>query len=232
MEINWCMNFDATLVHFGSMPRSSKSLTASLLKQLSLFKAEPDRLLVSALAIIQSHGLHAALLQEGAGGSFVGLWIGPNIIQWQQDLLFILQADLDPTADMISSIVRDNVLIVRSNVTNACRYFGDTLNDGLSAEWRRQWWDAGFDFTGQSRFDFIILLNIAARIVTVIEMRKKKQSEHFRIDAGKNERPEEAFRLNVAMSPVLTKAATERVPDLLDGSIPIRFNWFPYSPPR
>lgn len=194
-----------------------------------MFKAEPDRLLVGALAIIQSYGIHDYLLQGGAGGSFVGLRIGPNIIQWQQDLLFILQADLDPTVDMISSIIRDNVIIVRSNVTNACRYFGDSINNGLSEEWRRRWWDAAFDCTEQGHFDFVILLNITARIVTVVEMQQKNQSEHFRIYATKNERPEEAFRLNMAMSPVLPRAATERLPDLRDGSIPFKFNWFPFS---
>jgi tRNA (Thr-GGU) A37 N-methylase len=32
-----------------------------------------------------------------------------------------------------------------------------------------------------------------------------------------------------AMSPVLTRAATERLPDLRDGGIPFKFNWFPFS---
>ena len=223
---------DQTVVQFGSIHPSYKSLTANLLKQLQIFKAAPDRLLVGALAIVQSYGIHDYLLQAGAGGAFVGLWIGPRFLQWQQDLLFILQRDLDSTVDMISSVIRDSVLIVRSNVSNACRYFGDSINDGLSEEWKRRWWDEAFDFTEQGRFDFVILLNIAARIVTVVEMLKCGDSEHFRIHVRKGEGAEEAFRANIAMSPLLVRAMTERLEDFRDGSIPFKFNWFPFSRPQ
>lgn len=219
---------DETVVQFGSMPQLYKNISASLLTKLSVFKAEPDRLLMGALAIIQSYVIHDSLLQEGVGGACTGLWIGPNIIQWQRDILYILHSDLDPKLDMISSIIRDNVLIVRSNVTNACRYFGDSINGGLSGEWRHRWWDAAFHFIERGAFDFVILLNIGTRIVTVVEMRKKNQTEHFRIHATKSEIPEEAYLLETAMSPVLTRAATERIPEQ-DGTIPFKFNWFPFS---
>lgn len=223
---------DETLVQFGSILPSHKSLTATLLKQLAVFRDEPGRLLACALGIIQSFGVHDYLLSQGAGGSFVGLRVGPNGIRWQQDLLYVLKADLDPMIDIVSSIVRDHVLVVRSNLIHECRYFGDSINDGLNDEWRHQWWDAAFDFTAQGRFDFVLLLNTAARIVSAVEMLKQQETEHFRLRVTPGEGPEEAFRINMAMSPVLTRAAVERLADRKDGSIPFKFNWFPFSPPR
>ena len=77
---------------------------------------------------------------------------------------------------------------------------------------------------------YALLLNTAARIVTVVEMIKKNESEHFRINVTKGQRPEEAYRINISMHPLLTRAAVERLPDRHDGSIPFKFNWFPFSP--
>ena len=221
---------DQTIVQFGSAPILYKTLSAQFLTNIKVFEADPTRMLVSALAIIQSYGIHDYLIPHGIGGCFVGLSVDHNQIRWQPDVLYVLHRNLDPHLSMISSIVRAHVLVVRSNLTHKCLYLGDSLNAGLNDEWRRRWWDAAFAFTQQARFDFVVLLNTAARVITVVEMLRQRESEYFRIDSSPQEDIEKAFRINMAMSPVVSQAVIRRTPDRQDGSVPFSFNWFPFSP--
>ena len=61
-------------------------------------------------------------------------------------IAFCLHDGLDPTLGMVSSIVRGHVHVVRSSLIHSCKYFGDSINSGLSDQWRIKWWDYSFDF--------------------------------------------------------------------------------------
>ncbi len=220
---------EGSAVHFGSLKSAFRGVGPQMLHALRIFASEPQRFLVSGLAFLQSYGIHRYLLEEGVGGAFCGLLVRKDSIEWQSDILFCMHKGIDPNINMVSSIVRDNVLVVRSNLINSCKYFGDSLNKGLNEEWRAKWWDPAFEFTSYGKFDYIVLLNTCFHTLTVIEMLKQQRSAHFRISPEAGQRSEVAFRLNLAFSPMLTKAMTEPPEDQHNGTLPVKFNWFPYE---
>jgi len=216
-------------IHFGSLSPAYKSVTPQFIELLRGFTLKPQQLLVGTLALLQSYGIHEHILEEGVGGAFCGLLVQENSIEWQKDILFCIHRGMDQNFNMVSSIVRDDVLVVRSTLNNRCSYFGDSLNSGLDEKWRAEWWDPAFEFAKHGKFDFIVLLNTQFRIVTVIEMLKQQTSKHYRIVPAKGQRPEEAFRLDFAFSPTLTEDMIEPIADRNDGSMPLKFNWYPYE---
>ena len=228
---------DCTLVQFGSMEAKYKSVTAQMISKLKIFANEPDQFLIAGLAFLQSYGIHDHLLEHGVGGAFCGLHVGTETIQWQKDVLYFVHTSRDrpsdPTApdcgEMVSSIVRDHVLVVRSTFSHRCSYFGDSVNRGLNDEWKAKWWDNTFEFISHGRFDFVVALNTRDRIISVVEMMKNLSSRHLRIEPGSPQ--SEGFRLQVVYSPDLSKCMREPCPDRHDGTLPIRFNWFPFEEP-
>ncbi len=221
---------NGSLVQFGSITQRYRSMSHQMINNLVLFAREPHRFLATILAFLQSYGVHHVLLEDNVGGAFCGLFVGEGSIEWQKDILFCVHRGSDPNVDMVSSIMRDHVLVVRSTFTNSCRYLADSLSCGLFEDWRCRWWDPAFDFTSLGRFDFVVLLNNRSWIVTVVELLKHQAGEHIRVEPVPGRGPQEAFRLNFSFSPLLTQAMTEAVPDRHDGSIPFKFNWFPYQP--
>jgi hypothetical protein len=70
------------------------------------------------------------------------------------------------------------------------------------------------------------------RIVTVVEMQDNLDSAYLRIRPMAPVSEEEAFRLDLAFSPRLNEAMSVPVSDRRDGSLPLRFNWFPLEAPQ
>jgi hypothetical protein len=220
---------DNFLVQMGSLEDKFKSITPQMISELKMFHAEPHRYLVGCLAFLQSYGIHNYVLEHGVGGTFCGLLTGEDEIEWQKDILFCLHNGRDPNIHMVSSIIRDHVHVVRSNITNSCRYFGDSINEGLSSSWRVKWWDQAFEYIKGGQFDFIVLLNTQYKIITVVEMLKQRKSQYLRIRPSPPLGPDESFRLDLALSPLLTKAMVEPIENRHDGSFPVKFNWFPFQ---
>lgn len=231
---------DETAVQFGSMPSKYKSIFPQMINTLKIFAGEPDRFLTGILGIVQSYGLHDYLMENSVGGTFCGAVVGSSDIRWQKDILYVLhKSQALPTTDkaphiieMITSIVRDHVLVVRSNITDSCRYFGDSINRGLDENWRAKWWDLCFDFTSHGRFDYVVALNTDNRVVSVVETLGHLRTKHLRISPKGPQSKEEAFRLDVAFSPQLFKVMIQPDPPPRVEAIFQRFNWFPYEPPE
>lgn len=220
---------DTFMVQFGSLKSSFASITPQMISNLDILKNEPHRFLVGCLAFLQSYGIHSYILEQGVGGVFCGLGVGERAVEWQKDILFCMHDGLDPDLKMVSSIVRDHVHVARSTITESCKYFGDSINDGLSESWRSKWWDQTFDLPSKGKFDFIVLLNTRFNIITVVEMLKQHEGNYLHISPSPPEGPDESFRLNLAFSPLLTKAMIEPIQNRHDGSFRVKFNWFPYD---
>ncbi len=218
------------LVQFGSIDPAHKSVSPQMIKRLRSLDFQSDQLLVCTLAFLQSYGIHSYLLEHGVGGTFSGLTIGGRSIEWQKDILFCLHNVDNPDVNLVSSIVRDHVLVVRSTLSNSCNYFGDSLTGGLNDDWKARWWDPAFEFPKGGQFDFVVLLNTRFRIITVVEMLKHLTSAHLRISPVLSEGSGDLM-LNLASSPVLTEAMMEPLQNRHDGSMGVKFNWFPYESP-
>lgn len=220
---------DGYLVQIGSITPIYKSMSHQMITNLRPFRLEPQRFLVNMLGFLQSLGVHDYLLEYGVGGVFCGLLVGEHSIEWQKDILFCVHNELDPNLDMVSCIVRDNVIVVRSTFSNSCRYFADTLACGSFEEWKSKWWDPAFDFAEAGRFDFVVILNRRCWIVNVVEMLKHLSSAFLRIEPTTGVGPNESFRIQFQFSPMLTKAMTEPLPERHNRSVPFKLNWFPYK---
>lgn len=231
---------DDAAVQFGSMPSKYKSIFPQMINTLKNFAGEPDRFLTGALGIVQGYGVHEYLMENSVGGTFCGAVVGSSDIRWQKDILYVLhRSQTTPSIekaphiyDMITSIVRDHVLVVRSTITNSCRYFGDSLNRGLDENWRAKWWDLCFDFMSHGRFDFVVALNTDNRVVSVVETLGHLRTKHLRISPEGPQSTEEAFRLNLAFSPELFEWMMQPDPPPRLEAMFLRFNWFPYEPPE
>ena len=220
---------EGTLVQIGSITPTHKNISGQMIANLNIFKEEPDRFLVCSLALLQSYGIYDYLLERGVGGSFCGLVVRERSIEWARDILYVLHRGLDPEVDMVSSLVRDQVLVVRSSISNSCRYFADEVSCVSFDDWKARWWDSAFEVTSQGRFEFVVLLNTESRIVSVVEMSRNQSSDYLKLDLLPPEGPAEAFRFDIAFSPLLSSAMTEATADRGDGSIPFKLNWFPFS---
>jgi hypothetical protein len=114
----------------GSIPQKYKDLSFHIIEAMAQhFRNEPARFLISIFAIVQSFGIREYLLEKGVGGAFCGLFIGQHSIEWQKDILFILHNEArDPDMKVVTSIVRDHVLVVRSMFDNTTLYLVSSLS--------------------------------------------------------------------------------------------------------
>lgn len=225
---------DHHLVHFGSMAPKYAHTAAHLIGHLKSFAHEPDRFLTGALAILQTYGLHDYLMEHGVGGTFCGLHADTSTVCWQKDILYLLYHGRlprptppdEPCIRMVMSIVRDDVLIVRSNISQSCRYFGH--NPVLDDDWRAKWWDTGCNFASHGRFDFVIVLNTKDRIASVVEMLKHLSAKHLEL-APPAPRSKEVG--HIAFSRYLGEIMSQPAPCPVE-AMPFRFNFLPYERPQ
>jgi hypothetical protein len=178
---------------------------------------------------VQSYGIHSYILEQGVGGAFCGLFIGERSIEWQPDTLFLLyDRARDENINMVSSIVRDHVFVVRSTFDEHTGYFFNTISCASVDDWIAKWLIPAHTFLNDGRFDFIVLVSRRFRIITVIEMFKHRSNQFLSITPLASERALGQIGLELEFSPQLSQIMDDLGPNADDGGIPGVFNWYPY----
>ena len=178
--------------------------------------------------MLQSYGIHDYLLPNGVGGFFTGLSVTSEAIEWQPDLLYLID---EPNKDICSGVatcMRDQYLIVNSTITNEPRVFVTTADGETDlARWSKEWEQFAKAYITNKLFDYVVLLGLEHRVVIVIEMRRKLESRALRFHADSpTEEGVTWFELRTDMISMLRRGFSQPEPDTLD----FRFQFVPYEP--
>lgn len=211
------------IVQFGSINEYHTNLSAQFLHELILADRLHDlELLASALALIQSYGIHHALMDQGVGGHFTGAFIDAKGGHWQPDTLFMLYDSAASPLQMkcISSLVRDNVHAIGSSVTRDVRCFAHDLSIAQQGQWRNRWEAEVQDKAKNGNFGYIVFLDTRFWRVVVVEMAGQNKHRHVLYH------PTTSKEGNTDLSPYLAEILLHS----MEGD-PLRMNFLQYEPP-
>lgn len=214
----------------GSASPMHKGLTWELLKRIVALEDQgPAAHLTAALGLLQSHGIHDYLLENGVGGSFTGLSVTREGIAWQPDLLYLIDEPGKEIWSGVATCVRDQNLIVNSTMTNEARVFATTVNSENDwAQWFKSWGQFAQSFITNRLFDFVVLLGLNRWVVVVIEMRRASESKVLRFHADSTVKDGVSwFELHADMITPLRRRFSNPEPDARD----FRFRFEPYGAP-
>lgn len=121
---------------------------------------------------------------------------------------------------------------MRSSISRSCICFADQLSCGPFEKWKTRWWDETFNYTSGGIFDYVIMIDTEKSIVTVLEMDQRAKSKHAHLMALPAISTHDDFRLQLGLSPHVQQALYVPTPDRGDGSVPMKFNWYPFEPPE
>lgn len=169
------------IVQYGSINDAHKSLSADFIRELTmsdrLFSIE---ILASVLGLIQSYGIHNALMEKGVGGHFTGAYIDSDGSHWQPDILFMLYDSASPMKmNCVSSLIRENVHAIGSSISKDVRCFADHLSDIQVDQWRQKWGIEVQEKSKTGNFDFIVFLDTRYWRVVVVEMAGQNMHRHL-----------------------------------------------------
>jgi hypothetical protein len=186
---------------------------------------ESDRILVSALAVLQSIGIHHYLLPRGVGGAFCGIKVNGQGINWQPDIAYFLHQSLDPQGEIVFAVARDRAFYAHSTKSGSEAIFINTIATPNPAQWlevnRAACGQVGHD----GRFDYFVLLDTASWNVVVIEMLQRTATKYFRI-VVEEDSPSRLVLRTEWTTPV-TQAAQSTV-EAKDGRL-MSFRLFPFE---
>lgn len=189
--------FDIVYATIGSLSADHLSLVDGSVKNLHAAASDamdPSMVLPSWLGNLQAMGVHAALLDEGVGGAFVGAMVSVGHgFSWQDDITYILcpptGASVFPR--IVTVAVREDVAAVMSFYEG--KAFPAVLPHEVvwladATDWQQRWWSSLFRevFKGlQCRF--FVMLSVSERKVIVIrssERSPKSKWLQIHLDAG------------------------------------------------
>ncbi len=178
-----------TIVQFGSIPDPYKARTSDVLRGINQKSLDGSISLPIILSLTHAYCMHDELMKHCVGGAFYGLQVDREGVRWQGDILYGLYDVYDVKESpiyFVSSVVRDDVLVVRSAITGQCVYFLDELACANVTNWRTHWWDNSHDVVCEGQFDYVVLLNRIKKIVCVVEMRKETAVKHLTLNPSQD----------------------------------------------
>jgi hypothetical protein len=169
----------------------------------------PQRTLAHALAFAQTFGSFDYLLERGIGGAFAAMAASKVAIIRQPDILYASYRDVKHLMDGVIVASRQNALISTMFSSGETRIFSDTLCTPDLARLRRAAKQA-HSLLATLSFDYVVLLNSAACVVMVVEMRKNRRHAQLKLY-----RPPRAGRKKcfwTEMSRALVRELETRIP--------------------
>ena len=174
------------IVQIGSISEKYRNLSEGALNALNqefAKKASPKRLMSFVLTLVQSYGIRSYLIEKNVGGIFSGIYADATGVNWHSDTLYVIHDTAFKHKECVASIVRDNVLVVRSMFTYEERYFATDLGEGLSLpHWKNKNEKALQEFFNTCRFAYIVFLNNQYPHAVIVEMNHELEHKHFAIE--------------------------------------------------
>ena len=197
-------HFGEGIVQTGSPTEFQTEMFRKMLDLLDerLPPSRPDVFLASAVAWLQSLGVRELLLQRGIGGAFCGLYADANSITWQSDVMFGLHHRLSGPVLPVITIIRDNVVIVRTGVDEASRAMWSSRSSSVTMEEWHARWGSQEDAVLGSSIRFIVLIDRIDWRVAVFEVAADGSSRYVRFD-GPSRRPDGRMQMVVDFAPAV-----------------------------
>jgi hypothetical protein len=187
--------------------------------------------LVSILGALQSLGINRNLLDSGVGGAFYGVYVASSEIKWQGDILYIIRQPNEYWTVPISTAIRDDALIVKSEITRSTKILANSLSTGLGAEhWMSKWLAYVNEGLDTSIFDYFIFLTAGLPNCTVVEMHKHRTSNHLQICISPYDADENSWHIEMSVSPELQQAIDQPEVNPETGHTRARVTFFAYKP--
>lgn len=180
------------LVQFGIVGPENIDFVPNLVSLAGPRTPDAAAKLAVLLGNIQSFSVRDCFMeQRGIGGVFTGLFIDSRGISWQSDMAYLLVNDevllggdaSNLKGHCISSIVRDNILVVRSPFSGGATGFTNspdgTLDRQACIERSNEIAHEIHKLETEGRFDYVALIHTIRPIAAIVEMRKNRQTENF-----------------------------------------------------
>jgi hypothetical protein len=203
----------------GSLRSYHSALTAELLKCLVASGVSGNRLLAVLTAVVQSFGIHDNLIEQNVGGSIFGLEITAGNVSWQADTNFVLYGPECSNIGFVSTLVRDNVLVLSSSLTSSIRILAHSITAPSISEWQRVWETSITNHLASNTCRYWIFISLLGKCITVVYRNDlQKPSRYIRTLSQGNGKFELA--LNSELIGILQKPLSPR-----DNRIPFRLNF-------
>ncbi|MFA5107832.1 MAG: hypothetical protein WC497_05965 [Patescibacteria group bacterium] len=168
---------EPNLVQFGSAPEPIKDCTRNLLTQLTPYSGTAEQRTAELLGALQTYGMTMSMMTVGVGGAYVGAYLDESGTHWQKDIVFIVNRDDLSYSPLVSTCVRDDMLVISSPAYRASKALANFTSDQLTGQTtvERCMWAVreGRLQHNRGKFDFIVVINGEFPIVTVVEMKRK-----------------------------------------------------------
>lgn len=201
-------HFAEGIVQAGSPTEFQTELFRTVLKLLDdRLPPEPQVFFVAAVAWLQSIGVREHLLERGIGGAFYGLYADAEGIKWQPDVTFGIHHRMSGPATPVITIIRDNVILVRSGVDEASRaMYSSTSSKVTVAEWHARWGSFDDAVLG-STIRFVVLVDSIDWRVAVFELAQDGSSRYLRFE-GPTRRSDGRIQIAVDFAPEVLATLT------------------------
>jgi hypothetical protein len=219
------------VVRLGSMPERYRKLAASGVVKSASATDKPAHQLACVLSLLQSFGVNQKLLEHGVGGTYCGAYVTGEDIKWQEDINYIFVQPGAYMVSMVSTSVRDNVVIARSLRTKQIAVRAAALSGGLDSRWIERWLPHLLEHVMLGAYEYITFLTIGLPNCTVVEMQKKPASGDLIMPTREElEAVSETQIVDVTMSPQLRAAVTAQAMNA-EGVGQSSLTFLEYTPP-
>lgn len=221
---------DDHMVRFGSLDSNRRKLVAEVITQAAKSSDQPKRQLASVLGLLQSLGINNNLLEERVGGVFYGAYVTTNDIVWQGDFLYFVRQPDNYWIRPISMSIRDNAVIVKSEVADRTIVLANTLNVGFDFEqWHAKWHLYVLQKFELNSHDYVVFLTAGLPNCTIVEMLNNATSLHLKMPIFVQSDASGVNHVEMSMSPDLKTAIDDREIDPNTGQTRARVTFFPYE---
>jgi hypothetical protein len=204
----------------GSLTSYHSAMTPQVLAHLVNGNLAADRVLSVMTAIVQSYGVHDNLVEMNVGGIIFGLRCHQGEISWQEDTNFFLYDPQLATAAYISALVREDVLVVNSSLTNDTRVLAHSVSTRSAHAWLQKWDLAVKRHLKSDRFRYWVFIGTTARVITVIRREDLDEpNRYLSLSAMGN------GHFDIGLSPELVSKLKQPLEDRGDGSLRFRLNF-------
>lgn len=222
--IHWdsLRGIDATESNFyqiGSLTSYHAALTPALLSLFVEHNLDTERMLSVASAVVQSYGIHDDLVSMNVGGLIFGIQTRLGVVTWQHDTNFVLYSPDFSYRAIITAIVRDNILVLSSSITDDTRAFGHSTSMPREDLWTADWLHKAKIELDSGATPLWVFLSTACQVITLI----------FRSEATKDSRyvkleNQGEGKFNLGLSPELMAILQQPLQNRKDGGFPFRLN--------
>ena len=214
------------LTQIGNLPELERSFTRHFLKSTYFIQEEPSRILITAMAAMQSYGLRSTLLENGVGGTFTGVYVDADGVSWHEDVLIMLVDTAETPSGLITIAVRGNALISQSSRERTTRVFANLASCGPLESWMSNWSAVYDNLALAAELRYAVALPILQPTVLICDLAKPGVESHLRIHRLPPESPDEACRFELWTSQ-LFRNAVDHQPPLPSAVFGLQFFWFP-----